>query len=418
MATACWDFPIYSQTFVYQELTQLIEYGFDLRFLYFHLGSREQLPVQFTPLWKARRRVILHPAVCQRAFAYFQKRMPEKVDSLASILCDASGMSFQELHRHHHFMQAFTFARAVEAYSPDYLHSYFFYEGTLFGFIASYLLDIPRGVSCYADHLLKDYALKLVPLHIEQCHIIIATSERIKQELMLIAPSVDPDCIIVKPNAINADQFPPVSCKEPEEGEPYRLVCVGRVEPKKGLLYLVDAVDCLRRQGLNIVLHLIGGVDNNMTSQEYAQVLQKRVGELKLGEIVYLEGRRSESEITAVFRHSHLFVAPFVETPSGDKDGIPTSLLEAMASGLPVVATDAGSICEVIDNGQNGMLVPQRDADALASAVANLIGDSERRARLGKNAAIKIREEFDVKVCEQIFHDRLLQILNVREDEA
>jgi glycosyltransferase involved in cell wall biosynthesis len=106
-----------------------------------------------------------------------------------------------------------------------------------------------------------------------------------------------------------------------------------------------------------------------------------------------------------------VFVAPFVETESGDKDGIPTSLLEAMASGLPVVATDAGSICELIDDGQDGVLVSQRDPNALALAIADLLNDLERRIILGKNAAQKIKEKFDVTVCEQVFHNQLSKLL-------
>jgi colanic acid/amylovoran biosynthesis glycosyltransferase len=96
----------------------------------------------------------------------------------------------------------------VEAHRPEYLHSYFFYDRSLMALVAGYLLDIPRGVSCYADHLLKDYELKVVPLHSEQCNIIIVTSERIKQELSGIAPKTDPLRILVKPNGIDTECFP------------------------------------------------------------------------------------------------------------------------------------------------------------------------------------------------------------------
>ncbi len=99
----------------------------------------------------------------------------------------------------------------VEAYRPEYLHSYFFYDRSLMALVAGYLLDIPRGVSCYADHLLKDYELKVVPLHLELCGIVIATSERIKQELLEIAPQTDPNRILVKPNGIDTECFPVVA---------------------------------------------------------------------------------------------------------------------------------------------------------------------------------------------------------------
>lgn len=412
MATACWSFPIYSQTFVYQELTQLIRRGFKVRFIYSKLDREQPMPSQFSRLWRARRRLILHPSVCEGSYAYFLKRMPEKIDALVDMLSRASGMTPQEVRSHYHFLQAFSFSRMVEAYRPDYLHSYFFYEGTLFALVASHLLDIPRGVSCYADHILEDYALKVVPLHLRQCNLLIATSERIKRELLSIAPQAEPDRIVVKPNAINAAQFPVEVRKDPENGQPYRLVSVSRIEPKKGLVYLVEAVRHLRDRGVNVELHLIGGVDDSASSKDYYRALDSRIKELDLSNVVHLEGRKTESEIKGFFKDSHLFVAPFVETESGDKDGIPTSLLEGMSSGLPIVATDAGSITEVIEDGQSGVLVAQRDPAALGTVIETLLRDPDQRRRLGREAADSIRRRLDVRVCEGIFHEQVRTVID------
>ena len=113
---------------------------------------------------------------------------------------------------------------------------------------------------------------------------------------------------------------------------------------------------------------------------------------------------------------AHLFVAPFVETESGDKDGIPTALLEGMSTGLPAVATDVGSIPEVIENGLDGVLVPQRNPAALADAIESLLLDPERRQRLGRAAAETVRRRFDAKTCETIFHDRVRALLERRPD--
>ena len=418
LATACWHFPIYSQTFVYQELTQLLQRGFDVRFLYSQQNPWAYLPSQFARLWHARRQLILHPSVCQRDYAYFRQSMPEKIDRLVAMLCQASGMSSREVRSHYHFLQAFAFTRMVEAYQPAYLHSYFFYEGTLFTLFASYLLDIPRGVSCYTDHMLKDYILKVVPLHLATSQIVIATSHRIKQELLDLAPEVDPARIIVKPNAVNMAQFPAVSLANPEQEQPYRLICVSRIEPKKGHIYLVEAVRCLRDRHCKVEVHLIGGVDDTAASQDYARALRARIEEYNLGGRIHFEGRKSEAEIKQFFRRSHIFVAPFVETELGDKDGIPTALLEAMASGLPVVATDAGSMREVIADGHDGVLVPQRDAHTLANAIAGLMHDLERRVLLGTHAVQTIQERYSVTVCEPIFHDHLSKLLAAKRGEA
>jgi glycosyltransferase involved in cell wall biosynthesis len=403
---------------VYQELTQLIRAGFAVRFLYSHLDHQAPLPAQFHPLWRGRRRLTLHHEVCEQSYAYFQARMPARVESLIDMLARASGLTPEAVRAHYHVRQSFAFARMVEAYRPGYLHSYFFYEGTLFALAASVLLDIPRGVSSYADHVLDDYSLKVVGLHLRQSSIVIATSARIKSELLRIEPQTPEDRVLVKPNGINTDRFPASARPEPREGQPFSLVSVCRIEPKKGLVHLVEAIALLRERNVNVVLHHIGGVDNSDASRDYHHRLTETIARLGLEGSVHLDGVKSESEINAIFGASHVFVAPFVETDGGDKDGIPTALLEGMAAGLPTVATNAGSILEVIEDGVDGVIVPQGDAEALASAIATLLRDPERRVEIGDRGSLKIRDQFNVATTERVFHDRVRALPDVRIEPA
>jgi glycosyltransferase involved in cell wall biosynthesis len=339
--------------------------------------------------------------------------MPEKVEVLVQKLCEASGMTRHNLIHHGNFLQAFSFTRMVEAYRPQYLHSYFFYDRSLMALVAGYLLNIPRGISCYADHLLKDYELKVVPLHLELCDIVIATSERIKQELLEIAPQTNPSRILVKPNGIDTECFPRIERSEPAAGAPFRLVSVCRIEPKKGLLDLIDAVGLLLQRGLQVEAHLVGSVDEwSEASRDYKRKLDQRITELNLWGKVHLEGRQNLDGVLRFLGLAQLFVAPFIETITGDKDGIPTALLEGMATGLPAVATDAGSITEVIKNGREGLLVLQNNPVALADAIEGLLRDPNRRREMGQAAAENVRRRLDVRVCEKPFHDRLMAIID------
>jgi glycosyltransferase involved in cell wall biosynthesis len=294
------------------------------------------------------------------------------------------------------------------------LHSYFFYDRSLMALVAAQLLGVPRGVTCYADHLLCDYELKVVRLHLELCDIVVATSARIKRELLALAPHVDPDRFIVKPNAVDTSRFSPRDRDEPVEGQPYRLVCTARIDPKKGLLDLVEAVSLLRERGRRVELHIVGAADATPTSQECKRRLDALITERGLWGTVHLEGRQDEAGVRRFLEMAHVFVAPFLEMESGDKDGIPTSLLEAMASGLPVVATDAGSITEVITEPEEGLIVPQRKPEALAAAVDRLLSEPVRRHVVGHKAADRVLRQFDVAQCEQPFHDRIRRITETR----
>lgn len=409
LATACWDFPIYSQTFVYQELTQLARQGFRIRFIYSKLNAKANLPPQFSPVWRARRRMVLHPRVCEWARQDIARRLPDRLDRVVEEVARAAGSTPEAVRAHRHFHHALVFTSLVEAARPDYLHSYFFYEGSLFALVAGELLGIPRGVSCYADHMLDDYELKLVRLHLQQCAIAVATSDRIRGELMALAPDADHDRIIVKPNGINAERFRPVTRAAP--GEQLRLTSVCRIDPKKGLPYLLDAARLLRDRGRRVEVDLVGGEDGSPASATHAAALRRRHAELALDGVVHFHGRKNEREVRGLLARSDIHVAPFIETEDGDKDGIPTSLLEAMASGLPVIATDAGSIREVITHDVDGILVPQRDAVAIADAVERLAADAALRTALGQRAAATVRERFDVTRCEHVFHERLRETL-------
>jgi glycosyltransferase involved in cell wall biosynthesis len=124
-----------------------------------------------------------------------------------------------------------------------------------------------------------------------------------------------------------------------------------------------------------------------------------------------LHGVKQQHEFAPIAARSRIFVAPYVEVGSGDKDGIPTALLEAMSTGLPVVATDAGSITEAARDGVEALIVPQRDAAALADALQRLLTDRDLYVRMADAARARAVIEFDITVTERRLHERIAQHL-------
>ena len=184
-------------------------------------------------------------------------------------------------------------------------------------------------------------------------------------------------------------------------------MCVSRVDPKKGLLDLVDAMRLLRDDGVAVDVDLVGADDGSAESRAYAARLEARSSELGLSSVVRLQGRRGQEEVLRFLQRAHLFVAPFVELDSGDKDGIPTALLEAMSTGLPVVATDAGSIEEPLRHGESGIIVAQRNPAALADGIRTALRDPELRRRLGRAGARIVRDQYDTSRCDALLHERI-----------
>ncbi len=412
VVTACWQWPIYSHTFVYQEMIGLSHLGLNVRLFHWDLGDTSQLHKAFGYL--ADNRTMLQPIQENhvRDKEHFEKTRPGRLRAFLERVAKATGRKVEDLEKESIVLQGCTFARMAELAGATYLHSYFFYDQTFMAMQAAWLLDLPRGVSCYADHMLDDYSFKLVPLHVELCDVIVATSARIKRELSQMTGGRFDDKIIVKPNGVDGARFPPVVRQDRKPRDPFEVVSISRIEPKKGLTHLVEAVAQLKKLGLKVKAHIVGSKDaHSKGSLEYAAEFEQRIKDLGVQDEVILHGMKRQEELPPILQRCRAFVAPYVEMGSGDKDGIPTAMLEGLASGLPVVTTDSGSILEVVTTEIEGIVVPQRDSNAFAQALQRLIEDPVLERRMAKAARARFDREFDIRVTEVRLHERVARLL-------
>ncbi|MCA8948365.1 MAG: glycosyltransferase, partial [Planctomycetes bacterium] len=217
--------------------------------------------------------------------------------------------------------------------------------------------------------------------------------------------------ILLKRIGVDGTAFRPWRDR-PALGGSFTLISLCRIEPKKGLLELLEACALLRQRGRELRLRLIGGADpGHAGSADYAAAVRARVAELGLAGVVALEGAMASDDIPAAFGAAHGFVAPYVEVADGDKDGIPTAMVEAMAAGLPIVCTDAGAMREAVADGVEGLVVAQRDPVALAAAIGRLQDDAALRQRLGNAAAIRFDREFDCRITDEELHRRVREFV-------
>jgi glycosyltransferase involved in cell wall biosynthesis len=116
-----------------------------------------------------------------------------------------------------------------------------------------------------------------------------------------------------------------------------------------------------------------------------------------LQDCVTLLGALSQDEVAGAYRRAALFALPCVVGADGNRDGLPTVLLEAMAMRLPVVSTGVTGVPEIVDDGVNGYVVPQHDAEALAGALERLLADPALRERLGAAGRDKVERVFNLQ---------------------
>lgn len=186
-------------------------------------------------------------------------------------------------------------------------------------------------------------------------------------------------------NGIDLAQFPYTSPVERSA----RIVAVGRLVEKKGFDVLVAACAELAARGVAFECDLIG-------VGELADDLAGRIAAAGLGPRVRMLGARPLRDVAALVQGAAVLAAPCVVGDDGDRDGLPTVLLEAMALGTPCVATDVTGIPEVVRHGESGWIVPQRDAAALADALQHLLADAPLRERLASAARRRIEADFDI----------------------
>jgi colanic acid/amylovoran biosynthesis glycosyltransferase len=168
---------------------------------------------------------------------------------------------------------------------------------------------------------------------------------------------------------------------------PLRLLSVGRLVEKKGFRYLIDACRRLHSSGLKFSCRIVG------EGPEHGR-LQGLIDEYRLSEIVQLTGPRPQTELTEILAQSSLFVFPAVHDSAGDTDNLPTVLIEAMASHLPVVSTEIAGIPEIVQQNGNGLLVPEKDSCQLADAIQTIACNAALLERFGTASRWIVEEKF------------------------
>ncbi len=178
--------------------------------------------------------------------------------------------------------------------------------------------------------------------------------------------------IAVISSGIWLQQFEQGDCAQQCQGSRMRFVSVGRLDKTKGFTYLLSAMRILGG-GWPGELCIAGDGPERLRLQAEAEELPR----------VRLLGAKQPEEVARLLSQADLFVLPSVDL-EGQAEGTPTALMEAMAAGLPIVCTDAGGIRHLIQDGINGLVVPQRDSAALAQAIRRLAAQPELRRAMGE----------------------------------
>lgn len=208
-----------------------------------------------------------------------------------------------------------------------------------------------------------------------------------RQKIRINRPAVDTSAILPRPHASR------------QSGR-FHLVSTGRLSWHKGFDYLLAAFALLKKQGLRFSAAILG-------DGELMAPLRFSVMDLGLEGMVELRGAASSPEVLAELQRADLFVLP------SHNEGISNAVLEAMASGVPVVSTRVGGMPEAIDHGVEGLLVPPRDVEALAFAIEQIACDRTRAIEMGRAARLRAEREFSLDRQTTVFEAMYRELAGV-----
>jgi glycosyltransferase involved in cell wall biosynthesis len=180
-----------------------------------------------------------------------------------------------------------------------------------------------------------------------------------------------------------------IMSRDIKRNDRFEIISIGSLQLYKGQRFLIEACDLLRRQGLIFRCRIIGG-------GELRENLLDLIESSDLSNFVELTGPLTQETIAEILPLADCYVQPSIITPSGKMEGIPVALMEAMASGLPVIATNISGISELVRPGQTGWLSPPENPQALADAILAVYTDRGEAQRKALAARELVNNEFNL----------------------
>ena len=279
-----------------------------------------------------------------------------------------------------------------------------------FGHIAVHLLPLIRAwkspsiVSFHGADVMVDMdkpAYREATLQmLDAVALVLVRSESLRRALVDLG--CDPRKIEIQRTGIPLEEFPFRERAFPKNGE-WRFVQAGRLIEKKGLPVTIRAFEVFVRQYLNATLTIAG-------EGPLLRELESLASELKIAERVSFPGFLSQEQLRDIYYRSHIFLHPSQIGRDGNQEGVPNSMLEAMATGLPVFATEHGGIPEAIEHGVSGVLVPERDEFALAETLLGTVRDPNLLCSIGHGGSSAVHKNFNLTTQAQRLEEIYLRI--------
>lgn len=388
-------FPKLTETFILFEMLAMREQGIEVE-VYPLLRHRTEVmhPEARQFMEQAHFLPFISWAIVQANLSYLRRKPRAYLSTLWDLLRGTWGSLRYFSGALAIFPKSVYFAAHMVPAGVSHIHAHFASHPAAAAYVIHRLTDIPFSFTAHGSDIHRDRTMLpekvaeaafVVPISdFNKAVIVDACDGRFTEKMMVIHCGVDTQHFHPQDEEHNGAVPPGIT-----RNRPLTLCCIGTLHEVKGQHFLLEACRLLKERDVDLRCHFIGdGPDR--------EALVEQSLEAGISDWIHFHGQQPRAEIARLLGDADVVVAPSVPSSDGRREGIPVALMEAMASGVPVVASRLTGIPELVDDGVSGLLTPPGDAMALADALERLWLEPSLRRRLGRAAREKVLAEFDL----------------------
>ena len=283
------------------------------------------------------------------------------------------------------FPKIVTIAAKMKAEGVQHIHAHYATHPALAAWLIHRLTGIPYSVTVHAHDIFVERAM--LETKLREASFVIAISdfnreflarevgEWIKEKTHVIHCGVQPELYTSRQRRVRTGTL--------------EIISIGSLQPYKGFEFLIEACSLLHKRFIPFRCRIIGGGEEEPR-------LQNMIARHGLEDVIHLLGRKPQNEVAQLLATADCYIQPSVIMPSGKMEGIPVGIMEALASSLPVVATDISGIPEIIRPRETGYLVPPQNAGELARAIEQIYLQPFQAAQMAANGRELVLNQFNL----------------------
>jgi glycosyltransferase involved in cell wall biosynthesis len=381
-------FPHLPETFILREMISLEQLGWQIELYPLIIQKQELVHPEAQP-WLERARVVpwLSNGMLRSNVSRFIQKPGQYVSLFRRVVRENLRSPKFLARALLLFPRAVWMADQMVAQGIVHIHAHYATHPALVAWLINQLTGIPYSITVHAHDIFVEKPM--LETKLQDSVFVSAISEFNRQYLEdLFGPWVREKTQIIR-CGIDPAYYAHELNRSSSENEKLEIISVGSLQPYKGHIFLLKACIELRERGIPFHCRIVGGGD-------LRPLLERTIHEHHMDGSIELLGPRTQDDVSRLLRTSNCYVQPSVVTASGKMEGIPVALMEAMMSGIPVVATSISGIPELVRDGDTGWLVPPEAVTELADALTQIYRDpseAQRRAALGQKW---VMQEFEL----------------------